>query len=138
MDIDITQLQDQFRRELNEVQTSAALSGLKAAYLGKKGSLRALTQNLKELSIEERKQLGRQSNQLKELFEKLLKDKQTELDQVQLKQKLNKEWFDFSLSEDYWEDKQFRGGLHPVSIVQQELEDIFLSMGFFDLGWSAY
>ncbi|WGK70466.1 phenylalanine--tRNA ligase subunit alpha [Candidatus Haliotispira prima] len=131
--MDLGQLEQDFCRDLAQIgeeQGQAALAELKAVYLGKKGRLRSLTQNMKELSIEEKRELGRESNRLKDLFEEQLKHKQQSLDKALLEQKLSRDWFDFSLSEHYLEDRQLGGAMHPVSAVQQELEDIFLSMGF--------
>ncbi len=133
MGINLEQLEQDFFRDLAQITAdsgSAPLSGLKATYLGKKGRLRALTQNMKALSTDEKKVLGQQSNKLKDLFEQQLKAKQQDIEQAILKQQLENEWFDFSLSDSHWEEEQLGGALHPISRVQQELEDIFLSMGF--------
>ena len=127
MNIDL--LEQEFRRELAKAAHSTAdLAKLKAAYLGKKGKLRALTQNFKDLSVEEKKALGQKSNQIKALFEEQIKGKQQQLERAQLARQLSQDWFDYSLSERYW--GKLSGAMHPISTVQQELENIFLSMGF--------
>ena len=130
MNLDL--LEQEFNQDLARISETAQsveeLLQLKATYLGKKGKLRALTQNLKGLDIEERKLLGQQSNKLKSMFEEQIRCKQQKIESAELLRKLSADWFDYSLSEQYW--GKLGGVMHPISRVQQELEDIFLSMGF--------
>ena len=54
-----------FASDLDSVTNTNMLNDLKVKYLGKKGLITELTSNMKELSIEERKEVGRISNELK-------------------------------------------------------------------------
>ena len=129
-------LEQEFQQDLAQTElNTAALSQLKTAYLGKKGKLRALTQNLKELSLEEKKAVGQKSNELKVLFEEQIKRKQQQVEYSELDSKLKQDWFDYSLSEEYW--GELSGAMHPISFVQQELEDIFFVYGLPNFRWAT-
>ena len=126
----LEQLEANFCHELSQVCDSASLADLKARYLGKKGALRAFMKGIGQYSAEERKVLGQKGNQLKALLERQLREVQQNLERKALEQKLSQDWLDFSLSERYWESNRFGAAMHPISTVKEELEDIFLSMGF--------
>ncbi len=121
---------EQFHSELEQQKTLAETANLKAKYLGKNGLLSALMKNLKELSDEEKKQLGQKSNSAKSVIEKALQQKMNQLEIDQMNQKLQAQAVDFSLRDSLFDRGLNRGGIHPVHSVQREVEDIFLSMGF--------
>ena len=52
--------------ELTNINDLVTLQQVKASYLGKKGAVAQVMSNLKDLSIEERKELGMKSNQVKQ------------------------------------------------------------------------
>ena len=126
--MNLEQLEADFCRELAQVRDSSALAELKARYLGKKGALRTFMQGIGKCSADERKALGQKCNRLKALFESLLREAQQESERTAIEQKIARDWLDFSLSERYW--NRFGAAMHPISSVKEELEDIFLSMGF--------
>ena len=75
---------EQIRQELNEkvdkIKTIKELSDLKVEYLGKKGSITLLTSNLKDLSIEEKKEFGMLINELRNEFN----EKKMNINQIKL------------------------------------------------------
>lgn len=126
MKTQIEQLKEQFQRDMAAAKSAAALEEMRVAYLGKKGSVTELLKGLKSLSGEAKKEMGKYINQLKgEVTEQIgQRAKQLEAEMEQAKLKADKR-YDISLP---CQEKQ--GSLHPITIVQRELEEIFSSMGF--------
>lgn len=112
-----------------EMQSAASLQELDAVrvkYLGKKGELTAVLKTMGQLSPEERPKVGQAANEVREIItagiekrNELLKAKQQEL-------KLKTETIDVTLPG----TKVEIGHRHPLSIVLDEVKEIFLGMGF--------
>jgi phenylalanyl-tRNA synthetase alpha chain len=121
---------EEFQQKLTETNTKADVLSLKANVIGKKGSLTEVLKSLKDATVEERKQIGPRSNQIKQDIEKLVVGKLQALEVDEVNAKLAKNKIDWSLTDSVL-DKGLQGaGLHPVHQIQREIEDIFLSMGF--------
>lgn len=122
----IAELREKILAELGTVKSPEELENLRVAYLGKKGLITGLMQELKDVPAEEKKEAGRYINELKgEVSEKL------EI----LGAKLAKEAEEAKLKSDPRYDvsqptPNGLGSLHPITLVQRELEGIFTSMGF--------
>lgn len=125
------------REELERIRTEA-LKGLASAedeksveeirvkVLGKKGELTAILKQMGSLPAEERPAAGREANMVRSEIEKALSDA---LDSVRKKmrdRRLAEETVDVTMAG----RAPARGTLHPVSIVTEDLIDIFRSMGF--------
>lgn len=124
-----TLLQD-FTSELNTVQKVADLLNLKAKYIGKQGPLSDVMKNLKDATPEERKTIGAKANEVKGAIEDLVSRKMLELEVQEINANLAKEKIDISLTDSVLEKGLQAAGYHPVTIIQKEIEDIFISMGF--------
>ncbi len=121
---------DLLNKEFNDRIASApslqVLEQLRIELLGKKGSVNALMQEMKNLLPEERKDFGMAVNNLKKSVETAIAGKLAELKENELNEKLAKEKIDITLpASDFT-----YGTLHPLTIVQQEIEDIFVAMGY--------
>jgi phenylalanyl-tRNA synthetase alpha chain len=101
------------------------LVNVKAKYLGKKSLLIQLYSRLKELPADERPAFGQSVNQAREQIEALISLKEGSLRQSSWQTATNN-LLDLSLP-GY---KPARGGLHPLTLVMREIEDVFMSMGF--------
>lgn len=108
------------------VRDSAALEDAKARYLGKSGSLTEQLKSLGKLPAEERKAAGEQINEAKASIESALQQRREQLAEAKLAEKLKAEALDVTLPG----RAASRGGLHPVSISQSRIEQIFHSIGF--------
>lgn len=124
-----TLLQD-FTAELNSVQKIADLLNLKAKYIGKQGPLSDVMKNLKDATPEERKTIGAKANEVKGAIEELVGKKMLELEVQEINANLAKDKVDVSLTDSVLEKGLQAAGYHPVTIIQKEIEDIFISMGF--------
>ncbi len=122
----IAQLKERMNRELQNAHGPEELEQLRVAYLGKKGSITELLKELKNVQGEDKKEMGRYINELKqEVSERL----------AALNERVQKEVEEARLAADCRYDISIPtppelGTLHPVTIVQRELEQIFASMGF--------
>jgi phenylalanyl-tRNA synthetase alpha chain len=108
------------------VHDSAALEDAKARYLGKSGSLTEQLKLLGKLPPDERKAAGEQINAAKASIENALQQRREQLAEEKLASKLKAEALDVTLPG----RAASRGGLHPVSISQARIEQIFHSIGF--------
>ena len=122
----IEQVRERINRELQSVRNSEELEQLRVAYLGKKGSITELLKDLKDLQGEEKKEMGRYINELKQEAADALSRMAERLQQEALCAKLAADpRYDISMP-----TPSELGTLHPITIVQRELEAIFASMGF--------
>lgn len=126
----LDQMLDQFNNELKGIQRVPDLLNLKAKYLGKTGPLSEVMKGLKDASVEQKKEIGSKANILKSQIEKVLEAKLEELELKDINEALTKETIDFSLTDSILDKGLQAAGFHPVSIIQREIEDIFVSMGF--------
>lgn len=93
-------------------------------FLGKKGKLREVSKELKKLSQEERKKIGREINLIKEDLGKLIEKRKIEFEKKSLEKTERK--IDITVPG----KKIERGHLHPITQVRKKVEEIFQSMGF--------
>lgn len=112
--------------DLESVNSINDLVNLKAKYLGKKGLVTELTANMKDLSIEERKEVGKVSNEIRTLVTDRITIKEEEVKTKELNSKLEKETIDISLPS----RKLKRGSRHPFNRIVEDVEDFFVSMGY--------
>lgn len=111
---------------INEVQSEHNLNEVKALYLGKKSKLQEIMAKMKDLSIDEKKALGKSSNEFKVKIEKLIEEKRKEIADKEVNEKLAKETIDVTLPG----KKVHIGYLHPLQKVIDEIEDVFTGMGY--------
>lgn len=115
-------LQEAFDKELAAATTLEQLENIRVTYLGRKGTLAQLKQQLKALPTEKRRELGPQlqavSTELAAAFE--------EKKELLKKHKATQKQLDVTA----YKPLQPQGSIHPYAHVQDELEDLFISMGF--------
>ena len=102
------------------------LEELRIEYLSKKGKIQELMAQMRDLSAEEKPKFGQLVNELKKEVSKAIEEKKEKLEAALLNEKLNKEKLDISL--DAYNPKL--GTMHPLTLVQKELEDVFIGMGY--------
>ncbi len=119
-------LRSAFERELAEARNSEALEKLRVAYLGKKGSVTELLKGLKDVSAEQKKEMGQHINLLKKQVEEHIADRVEKIKAAEEEQLVaSAEQYDVTLP-----TPSQIGSYHPVTIIQRQLEEIFVSMGF--------
>ncbi|MCL1874049.1 MAG: phenylalanine--tRNA ligase subunit alpha [Clostridiales bacterium] len=102
------------------------LLALRVTYLGKKGSLTAVSRGMGSLSPEERPVMGQLVNIVKDKMEAAFATKLSRLDAALLQARLAEEKIDITLP-----GKVFpSGSRHIITQVREEIEDIFLGLGY--------
>lgn len=105
---------------------SIDLNEIRVKYLGKKGSLTAILRGMGGLTPEERPIIGELVNQVRQQIENLLDERGTELADREQQLKLANEQLDIFLPG----RKTAVGHAHPLQLVLEDIEDVFLGMGF--------
>jgi phenylalanyl-tRNA synthetase alpha chain len=114
------------RSAFADAATPADLENAKAQYLGKAGRITELMKGMAALSVEDKKTRGAAINQAKQAIEAALTERRQQLANAELEAQLQAEALDVTLPGRLREP----GGLHPVSLTMERIEQIFASMGF--------
>ncbi len=122
----IENLKNQALEEIAKAENSKELNDLRVKYLGKKGELTSILRGMGELSPEERPKMGALVNSAKQEVENEIQEKEKELAKKELQERLEKEEIDITLPS----QKIRRGSKHPLNRVIEEVEDLFVSMGY--------
>lgn len=124
--MDLRKLKIEAEKEVKKAKNLKELDEIFKKYLGKKGEIARVFNSLKKLSQEERKKKGKEANLAKIGIERIIKEKSKKLKEEARKLKLKKERIDVTRP-----GKKIEvGHLHPLTLVQREVEEIFESMGF--------
>ncbi len=114
---------------LNAIENSEGLSNLndvRVAFLGKKGELTAVLKGMKDVSPQDRPFVGQMVNETREAIEKKLEETKKKMEALELERKLKKEVIDVTLPA----KKNRVGHGHPNTIALEEVERIFVGMGY--------
>ena len=112
--------------KINEAKDANILNDLRVKYLGKKGEFTAVLRGMKDLAAEQRPVIGGMVNKFKEKLEELISEKEKQFAEMELQRKLKEEKVDVTLPS----TKVTRGSKHPLNRVIEEIEDLFVSMGY--------
>ena len=113
-------------KEIENAQNANSLYEIRVKYLGKKGEFTAVLRGMKDLSSEQRPVIGGMVNKYKEELENLISEKEKKFAEQELQRKLKEEKVDVTLPS----TKVTRGSKHPLNRVIEEIEDLFVSMGY--------
>lgn len=122
----IEDVQAEALQKINEANSMEELQQVRVAYLGKKGSIQALMAEMKSLPKEEKPAFGQKVNVCKQEVTAALEEKQAKLGGAALNEKLVEEKIDITLPGNHIE----LGTTHPLMMIQQEIEDLFVGMGY--------
>jgi len=122
----ILNLKNDMNLELENVSKLDELENLKVKYLGKKGLLTELSFGLKDLSIEDKKTFGMLINEVKTIFNNEYAKLKEQFELEIINEKLKSEAIDITLPG----TKIKTGSKHPLTKVIEEIEDLFVSMGY--------
>ena len=118
----LNNLKQEIFSRLSNVKDSAVLRDLEIKYLGRKGELTKILRGIAGLSADEKKYIGKLANEIKTELQNKFKEVE-----MALGGSAGKAGFtDVTLPG----KKIKKGHLHPITIIQNELEDLFASMGF--------
>ena len=113
------------RNRTAEIHTQLELEELHSAFLGKKGELTVILKGLKDLTPDERRDAGSKANAARMELEELFLQAKKRIELAAIQGRISNEKYDAlrPLS-------TVHGRLHPITTVQNRVEDIFTSMGF--------
>ena len=103
-----------------------SLNELRIKYLGKKGIISELNQEIRNVPSEEKKEFGQKVNEARTLFIDFYEQKKEEFETILLNEKLNKEAIDISLPA----TKIKNGSPNILEKLIEEVEQIMMSMGY--------
>jgi len=123
----VEQVRAQLHEELAQVADLAALVRVRDRYLGRKsGLITQLIRGLGALPPEERRELGRLVNALKEEAEAALEQLRLRLEAHAEAERFERERLDITLPG----LRPIFGARHPITLIRERIEDIFVSMGY--------
>ena len=122
----IMELKELAVSKIGEVKSVNELNETKALFLGKKSPLQEIMSKMRELSVEEKKEVGMKANEFKAAVEEAVNQKLNALNEEEINKKLQSEAIDVTLP-----GKTFsKGSLHVLTKAIEEMEDIFVGMGY--------
>lgn len=114
-------LKENAKRSIESSTNEQEVLNVKSIYLGKDSEVIKIMKSMKDLSIEEKKEIGKLANETKAYIENIIKDKLNEL----VSKKENKVTFDNTLPVE-----ENIGSLSPITIVANEVAEVLKEMGF--------
>lgn len=126
LDDSISRLQADALRRIGDALTPEALEAVRIEVLGRKGALAAISKDMGKLGPDQRASAGKLLNVAKQSLEGAFEDKKGKFDGDALALRLDAEWVDLTLPA----PGVLPGSLHPITLIQREIEQIFTSMGF--------
>ena len=123
---ELEQIRSAAKEKLNSALSQKEIDELRVKFLGKKGELTAILKQMGGLSPEERPIIGQLANDVRRDIEQTLETALSSVKQKQQELKLKAEKLDVTMPG----KKPEKGGLHPLSLVLNDMIDIFQSMGF--------
>jgi len=113
-------------KKIGKINSLSELDHLRISYLGKKGLITSEMKSLSSLSDQEKKEKGKNLNDIKFFLEDELKKKRNFIRKIEIDKKIKKEKVDITLPPRNYQT----GKIHPISQSIYRIIDIFSSMGF--------
>ena len=122
----LQELAETARQRIEESDAPERLNDVRIAYLGKKGELTQILKSMKDVPPEERPQVGQMVNEARFKIEEMLEKSRREIDEKMRQEQLKSEVIDVTLPA----RKAMIGHRHPNTIALEEVERIFIGMGY--------
>ena len=126
MEEEISKIKENAINEIKIATNSRELDDVRVKYLGKKGELTAILRGMGSLTPEERPIIGSKVNEVRDQIESLIRERELNFEKMELEARLVKEKIDITLPS----TKVKRGSKHPLNRIIEEVEDLFVSMGY--------
>ena len=122
----INEILNYCKEKIDNITEASECQTLRVEILGKSGKITELFRFMKEVPANEKGAVGAMLNNAKQTAEKMISSKEVFLAQAELEKKINSaEKIDITLP-----CEDVVGSLHPRTIIQKQIEDVFISMGF--------
>lgn len=122
----IESIKKDLETKIKNVKDMKGLNDLRVEYLGKKGIITELSSLMKDLPIEEKKTFGKTLNDLRKIAEEKIEKLKKKLEEEEINSRLESESIDVTLPG----TKVNLGSVHPLTKIINEVEDLFISMGY--------
>ncbi|MCI9273965.1 MAG: phenylalanine--tRNA ligase subunit alpha [Clostridiales bacterium] len=119
-------IRDKAVRALSEAKLQQDIESLRVKFLGKKGELTSILKQMGKLSAEDRPVIGQMANDVRSFIESNIEKRVSELKSEETRRRLQEETLDVTLPG----ARRPIGSKHPLSIVLDEVKEIFVGMGF--------
>jgi phenylalanyl-tRNA synthetase alpha chain len=126
LDDQISELQAGALKRIAAALSADEIENVRVEVLGRKGKLTEISKTLGKLAPEERARVGKLLNAAKQALEEAFERRKQEFDAAALRERLDAEWLDLTLPA----PGPRAGSLHPITQIQMEIEDLFVSLGF--------
>ena len=123
---DLDKINSSFNERIHSIKSKEDLQNLKTEFFGKNGQITNLFKNLGSLPVEKKKDFASSLNKLKDDLTNKIEEKNLDLENVEINNKLKDEKIDITLPVRPFS----RGKIHPVSQVIDEISSIFSEIGF--------
>src|SRR5699024_8068399 len=112
--------------KIEQVDEMKNLQDIRVTYLGKKGSITKVLKGMGKLPPEERPLIGETANKVRNAISEAIEAKTIELEEIALNKQLEEETIDVTLP-----GRKVRvGGPHLLTSIIEEIEDLFIGMGY--------
>ena len=122
----IGEIQADALARISAAESADEIDAVRVDALGRKGALAQISTEMGKLTPEERARAGKLLNTAKQALEEAFERRKREFDQAALAARLDAEWIDLTLPA----PGPRAGSLHPITQIQMEIEDLFVSLGF--------
>jgi phenylalanyl-tRNA synthetase alpha chain len=126
LDQSIRELESGSLARIQAAQTAEELETVRVDVLGRKGALARVSGAMGKLPPDEKSRIGKLLNAAKQAMESAYEAKKRQFGEATLSARLDAEWVDLTLPA----PGPRRGHLHPITRIQRELEELFVSLGF--------
>lgn len=120
------ELKQKVREELEKINSIKLLGDLKAKFMGKNGEITAILRTMKDVPNELKAEFGKKINELKADVQNCINQKELVLKEEELNRRFASESVDITLPGKL----NGCGGLHPLTIVKNQIIDAFSGLGF--------
>ena len=122
----LKQLEVEVKDLVEKVTSLDELNDIRVKYLGKKGPIQEVMKNMKDLSPEEKKEVGQVANVVKSSMGIIIEEKKAELEEAAIAKQLEEETIDVTLPG----KNVLTGTFHPLNQIVNEVEELFIGMGY--------
>ncbi len=122
----LEQIRNEALKRIEEAGALDVLNDVRVSFLGKKGALTAVLKGMKDVAPEDRPKVGQLVNETREEIERVLDEVRKKMEQIIREQQMKAEVIDVTLPA----EKRVLGHRHPNTIALEEVERIFIGMGY--------
>lgn len=122
----LEQIKLEVLKQIEQSDTLEKLNEIRINQLGKKGALTEILKSMKDVTPEERPKIGQLVNDVRIEIETILEDTKVKMEAFVMEAKLRNEVIDVTLPA----NKSKKGHRHPNTIAMEEVERIFIGMGY--------